>query len=181
MTPGGRRVTMVAAVASNGVIGDGENIPWHLPADFAHFKATTMGHVLILGRTTHEGIGKPLPGRETIVLTRDTDWSADGVRVAHDVLSALEIADEILTERGDGEGQVMIGGGAQVYEAALPYADEQIISEIPLTPEGSTHYPEFSPKRWREVRREPREGFTIVWWEHTFGCGASGAGSDPSH
>ena len=81
-TPGGRRVTMVAAVAENGVIGLGGDIPWHLPEDFGHFKRTTTGHVLIMGRTTHEGIGRPLPGRTTIVLTRDPAWSDDGVHVA---------------------------------------------------------------------------------------------------
>ncbi|MCX6399376.1 MAG: dihydrofolate reductase [Propionibacteriales bacterium] len=168
-TPGGRRVTMVAAVAENGVIGAASNIPWHIPADFAHFKATTTGHVLILGRTTHEGIGKPLPGRQTIVLTRDPNWSAEGVRVARDIPSALELADELLADSP--RGQVMIGGGAAVYTAALPYADEQILSEIPLSPEGDTHYPKFSRSRWREGRRDPREGFTVVWWERVFACG----------
>lgn len=168
-TPGGRRVTMVAAVAQNGVIGAGAGIPWHLPADFAHFKATTTGHVLILGRTTHEGIGKPLPGRQTIVLTRDPGWSAEGVRVARDLPSALLLADELLADSP--KGQVMIGGGAAVYAAALPYADEQILSEIPLSPEGDTHYPKFSRNRWREGRRDEREGFTVVWWERVFACG----------
>ena len=168
-TPDGRRVTMVAAVAENGVIGDGEKMPWHLPADFAHFKATTMGHVLIIGRATHESIGRPLPGRETIVLTRHPDRSAAGVRVAADVPTALALADAILGDRPD--GQVMIGGGGHVYEAALPYADEQIISEIPLSPPGDTRYPTISRSRWREVRREPQDGFTIVWWERSFACG----------
>ncbi|MBM9460093.1 dihydrofolate reductase [Nocardioides sp. zg-536] len=172
-TPAGRMVTAVAAVAENGVIGDGENIPWHLPADFAHFKATTMGHVLILGRTTHEGIGRPLPGRETIVLTRDPDWSAEGVHVAHDVLSALKLADELLAGSPD-ERQVMVGGGGHVYAALMPYTDEQVISEIPVSPEGQTRYPEINRRRWREVRREPREGFTVVWWERVFACGGVG-------
>lgn len=171
-TPAGRRVTMVAAVAENGVIGADADIPWKISEDFAHFKATTLGHVLVLGRTTHEGIGRPLPGRTTIVLTRDTDWSAEGVHVAHSITEALDLADELLREQ-PADRQVMIGGGAAVYDAALPYADEQVISEIPLVPEGDTHYPEFSRQRWREVRREPREGFTIVWWERVFACGTS--------
>ena len=164
MTPGGKTVTMVAAVAENGVIGLGGKIPWHLPEDFTHFKSTTSGHVLILGRTTHEGIGKPLPHRTTIVLTRDPDWQADGVLVRPDILGALELADTL-------EGEVMIGGGAAVYEAAMPYADVQIISEVHATPEGDTHYPAFSPKKWREIAREPREGFDIVTWERVFACG----------
>jgi dihydrofolate reductase len=172
MTPGGRRVTMVAAVAENGVIGADANIPWHLPEDFAHFKATTMGHVLVLGRTTHEGIGRPLPGRTTVVLTSSPTWSAEGVRVAHSVPEALDLADELLADQPP-DRHVMIGGGAAVYAAALPYADEQVISEIPLRPAGDTHYPAFSRQRWREVGREPREGFTIVTLERSFGCGGS--------
>jgi dihydrofolate reductase len=171
-TPAGRRVTMVAAVAENGVIGADANIPWHLPEDFAHFKATTVGHVLVLGRTTHEGIGRPLPGRTTIVLTRDPAWTAPGVHVARSLPDALVLADEILASEPP-EKQVMIGGGAHVYAAAMPYADEQVISEIPLAPEGDTHYPEFSRSRWREVSREPRDGFTIVTWERVFACGGS--------
>ncbi len=162
---------MVAAVAENGVIGADADIPWKISEDFAHFKATTLGHVLLLGRTTHEGIGRPLPGRTTVVLTRDPDWTADGVHVARSVPDALDLADRLLAEEPE-DRQVMIGGGAHVYAAALPYADEQVISEIPMAPEGDTHYPEFSRSRWREVRREPREGFTIVWWERVFGCGA---------
>ena len=168
MTPGGKTVTMVAAVAENGVIGLGGNIPWHLPEDFAHFKATTSGHILILGRTTHEGIGKPLPDRTTIVLTRDPDYIVEGDSagffVAPTLPDALTLADTM-------EGDVMIGGGGVVYEAALPYADVQIISEVHGSPEGDTHYPEFSRSRWREVAREPREGFDIVTWERTFACG----------
>lgn len=162
---------MVAAVAENGVIGADADIPWKISEDFAHFKATTLGHVLLLGRTTHEGIGRPLPGRTTVVLTRDPDWTADGVHVARSVPDALDLADRLLAEEPE-DRQVMIGGGAHVYAAALPYADEQVISEIPMAPEGDTHYPEFSRSRWREVRREPREGFTIVWWERVFACGA---------
>jgi dihydrofolate reductase len=170
MTPGGKTVTMVAAVAENGVIGLAGNIPWHLPEDFAHFKETTSGHILILGRTTHEGIGKPLPNRTTIVLTSDSNYIVDGDNVgflmAPTLLDALALADTM-------EGDVMIGGGAAVYAAALPYADVQIISEVGAAPEGDTHYPDFSRSRWREVSREPREGFDIVRWERAFACGGS--------
>lgn len=169
-TPAGRRVTMVAAVAENGVIGADADIPWHLPADFAHFKQTTMGHVLVLGRTTHEGIGRPLPGRTTIVLTTNPDWTAEGVHVAHSMVEALELADELLAGQPV-DREVMIGGGAAVYAAAMPYADLQVISEIPLTPAGDTRYPSFEGKRWREVSRDPRDGFTIVTWERVFACG----------
>lgn len=164
MTPGGKSVTMVAAVADNGVIGAEGDIPWKIPEDFAHFKRTTVGHTLILGRTTHEGIGAPLPDRTTIVLTRDRSWSADGVHVAHDIDSALELADDL-------PGEVMIGGGAAVYAAALPYADRQIISEIHRRPEGDTHYPSFDRGEWRQVRREVRGEFDVVWWERSDAAG----------
>ncbi|QYJ05321.1 dihydrofolate reductase [Nocardioides panacisoli] len=171
-TPRGRRVTMVAALAENGVIGAEGNIPWHVPADFQHFKATTSGHVLIVGRTTHEGIGRPLPDRHTIVLTSNRDWRGEGVDVAHDITEALELADRVIDGREE-ECEVMIGGGSVVYEAALPYADVQVLSEIPVSPEGDTHYPEFDRRRWSEASREPRDGFTVVRWERTFGCGGS--------
>lgn len=169
MTPGGRVVTMVAAVAENGVIGLDGDIPWHLPEDFAHFKQTTTGHVLILGRTTHEGIGRPLPNRTTIVLTRDPDWQAEGVHTAPNLPDGLRLADALLSDSP--ERQVMIGGGAAVYDAALPYADVQIISEVHASPAGDTHYPAFDRTRWREVARDRRDGFDIVRWERTFACG----------
>src|SRR5262245_6925088 len=89
-----RRVTLVAAYADNRVIGDHGSIPWHLPEDFAHFKATTMGGVLVMGRATYDSIGRPLPGRTTIVVTRNPDWSAEGVLVAHSLGDALALAAE---------------------------------------------------------------------------------------
>jgi dihydrofolate reductase len=152
-------VTLIAAVARNGVIGADGGIPWHLPEDFAHFKATTLGHTLVMGRATYESIGRPLPGRTTIVVTRDPTWTADGVLVAHSVQEALALAD----------GDVFVAGGASVYETALPYADAQLISEVDLEPEGDTFYPPVGTAEWTEVAREPREGFVIVRWERLAG------------
>lgn len=155
MTPGGRRVVLVAAVAENGVIGlDGE-IPWRLPEDFAHFKATTSGHTLVMGRTTQEGIGRALPDRVSVVLTSDESWSMDGVLTARTFDDAMALAD-------DGPGDLMVGGGAGVYAAALPHADEQVLSEVHQSPDGDTHYPEFDRDAWVEASRDPREGFDIV-------------------
>jgi dihydrofolate reductase len=145
-------VTLIAAVAENGVIGADGGIPWHLPEDFAHFKATTLGHTLVMGRTTYESIGRPLPGRATIVLTRDPDWKADGVEVADSLEEALAMA----------EGDVYVAGGAAVYLAALPYADAQLISEVDLSPPGDTFYPVFDREQWEEVDREAHEGFDVV-------------------
>ncbi|MDP3890078.1 dihydrofolate reductase [Nocardioides sp.] len=152
------RIVMVAAVAQNGVIGNDGAIPWHLPEDFAHFKRVTTGHTLVMGRATFESIGRPLPGRTTVVLTRDPDWSADGVHVARDLESALELAAQL-------PGDVVIAGGAAVYAAAMDRADEQILTEVHLAPEGDTLYPDFDRSQWQETRRESHDGFDIVRWE----------------
>src|SRR6478609_5636437 len=146
---------MVAAVARNGVIGNGPDIPWRIPGEQRLFKELTMGHVLVMGRTTYESIGRPLPGRTTIVLTRDPGWTAEGVLVAHDLDAALALADDL-------PGDVMVAGGAQVYAAALSVATEQVLSEIPLEPEGDVHYPDFDRTAWVEVDREPHDGFEVV-------------------
>ena len=149
-------VTLVAAVADNGVIGAAGAIPWRLPEDFAHFKALTLGHVLVMGRATYESIGRPLPGRTTIVLTRDPDWHAEGVLVAGDL-------DEALARGAEIDPEVFVVGGAAVYAAALPVADAQVLSEVHLSPEGDTRYPDFDRAAWAETRRDRREGFDIVW------------------
>ena len=153
-------VILIAAVAENGVIGADGGIPWHLPEDFAHFKATTLGHTLLMGRATYESIGRPLPGRTTIVVTRDPEWSAEGVFVAHSLEEALAMG---------GDEQVFVAGGASVYEAALAVADVQLISEVDLEPDGDTFYPEVDTSVWTEVSRESREGFAIVRWERLAG------------
>jgi dihydrofolate reductase len=161
-----RRLTLVAAVADNGVIGDRGAIPWHVPADFAHFKALTLGHVLVMGRATFDSIGRPLPGRTTIVLTRDPSWSAPDVLVAGDLDSALDLADELADDPG---GDVFVVGGAGVYAAALDRADAQVLTEVHLSPPGDTHYPPFDRSVWRETRREPHLDADIphefVWLE----------------
>ena len=145
-------VILIAAVARNGVIGNGGTIPWRVPGEQAFFKATTLGHTLVMGRATYDSIGRPLPGRTTIVLTRDPDWQAAGVATAGSIEAALALA----------EGDVYVAGGAAVYEAALPYADEQLLSEIELEPEGDTYYPDFDRAAWPEVSREHHEGFDVV-------------------
>jgi dihydrofolate reductase len=156
------RITVVAAVADNGVIGNRGDIPWHVPADFAHFKALTMGHVLVMGRATYDSIGRPLPGRTTIVLTRDPRWSADGVLVASSLDDALDLAAEL-------PGEVFVAGGAGVYAAALDRAHALVLSEIHLSPEGDTFFPEVDRDRWTETRRDPYLGgevpFEVVWLE----------------
>lgn len=160
------RLTLVAAHARNRVIGDGPDIPWNSREDFAHFKSTTLGHTLVMGRVTHESIGRPLPGRRTIVLTRDSEWSAEGVDVAHTFDEALAMA-ATPSDRGDRE--VFVAGGAQVYAAAMPYATHQVVTEMHLEVDGDAFYPEFSAQEWLEVRREQHPelepGLDWVWWE----------------
>ncbi len=157
-----RRVSLVAAVAENGVIGADGDIPWRIPEDFAHFKALTLGHVLVMGRATYESIGRPLPGRTTIVLTRDPTWSAGGVLVAADLATALHLAEGI-------DDDVFVVGGASVYAEALAVADAQVLTEVHLAPEGDTRYPEFDQLTWVEARREPHLDAEVphefVWYE----------------
>lgn len=153
-----KRVVMVAAVADNGVIGNRGEIPWHLPEDLRHFRRTTLGHTVVMGRTTYDGIGRPLPGRVNVVVTRQPGWTADGVLVAHSLASALELAAGL-------DGDVMVMGGGQVYAEALPLADAQVLTEVHASPEGDTFYPAFDRDAWKEVRREPHDGYDFVWLE----------------
>jgi dihydrofolate reductase len=158
----GKRVVMVAAVAANRVIGRGGDIPWSLPEDLRHFRATTRGNTVVMGRRTYESIGHPLPYRTNVVVTRDPHWSADGVFVAHSVAEGLEQAQAF-------EGDVMVIGGGQVYADALDLADAQVITEVHRSPEGDTYYPDFDRREWRVTRREPHPDggppFDFVWWE----------------
>ena len=117
-----------------------------------------MGHTLVMGRATFEAIGRPLPGRTTIVLTRDKGWSAEGVLVAHDLMGAFGRA-------ATTEGEIVVAGGAEVYAAALPFATEQILTEVPLEPDGDAFYPAFDEREWVETDRERFDGFERVWLE----------------
>ncbi len=153
-------VVLVAARATNGVIGLHGDIPWKIPADFAHFKRVTVGHPLVLGRTTFEGIGRPLPDRQSIVVTRDPAWAYDGVLVARTVEEAVAIGAGL-------DETVMVGGGAQVYRVALPLATALILTEVHASPEGDTHFPDFDESEWSETRRESHLGhfpaYEIRW------------------
>jgi dihydrofolate reductase len=155
-----KRVILVAAVARNGVIGNGPDIPWKVPGEQRVFKELTLGHALVMGRTTYESIGRPLPGRTTIVLTRDRAWTPGHpeVLVAHSLLGALGRAASLP------DGEVVVAGGAQVYDDALGLASELVISEIPLEPEGDVHFPRIDPSVWEVTDRERFEGFERVWY-----------------
>jgi dihydrofolate reductase len=147
------QITLVVARARNGVIGNEGALPWHLPADLKRFKAITVGKPVVMGRKTFESIGKPLPGRHNIVLTRQADWHAQGVTVVPNLAEAVAAAGLDPRTRGD----VMIIGGAEIYALALPVATRIDVTEVDAEPAGDTRLPPFDPARWREVARETHE------------------------
>lgn len=146
-------VAMIAAVGDNGVIGVGNAIPWRLPTDFAHFKRTTMGKPLIMGRKTFESIGKPLPGRTSIVVTRQAGYRPEGVLVADSLVAALERAQAVAA--ADGAPEVMIGGGGEIYREAMPLADRLYITHVAASPAGDTRFPPIDPAVWSVVEEPP--------------------------
>lgn len=149
---------IVAAVARNRVIGADNALPWSIPEDMARFRELTMGGALIMGRETFESIGRPLPGRVTIVLTRRPDWSHQGVEVAHSLDRALEIA----ASQGV---DAFVSGGADVYRAALEMADRMELTEVDEEPAGDTLFPEVDWSQWQEVSRVDHPGFSFVRYD----------------
>lgn len=142
------RVTLIAAVAANGAIGLGNRLPWRLPQDLQRFKALTLGHPLVMGRRTWESIDRPLPGRESIVLTRSTQFTAPGCSVVHSLEEALEAA-------GTAAEAFVIGGG-DLYRAALPMAQRLLLTEIRRDFPGDAFFPAFDRAEFRETSREPQ-------------------------
>ncbi len=158
-------LVLVVARARNGVIGKDGALPWHLPADLRRFKAMTVGKPVIMGRKTFDSIGKPLPGRHNIVLTRDKAWQAEGVTVVANLAEAVAAAGLDPRARAD---EIMVIGGAQIYAEAMPSATRIELTEVDATPEGDTILPPFDPARWRETAREThapadgRPGYSFV-------------------
>jgi dihydrofolate reductase len=142
------RVSLVAAVAENGVIGRYGRLPWRLPDDMKHFRELTTGHHVVMGRRTHESIGRPLPGRTNLVLSRDPGYSTAGCRVVPSLEDALAIA------RDAGESETFVVGGAAVYELALPRADRIYLTRVVARVEGDVSFPDLDPAAWLERSRE---------------------------
>lgn len=146
----------IAAVAANGVIGAGNDIPWRIPADWQRFKALTMGNVLIMGRKTYDTIGRPLPGRTIFVITRDRMWRAEGIR-------AVASLDEALDQALESEAQtIFVAGGGEIYRAAWDRLTGLEITEVDQNPDGQVTFPEIDPDDWIETAREPRDGYSFV-------------------
>jgi len=158
----GPRIYLVAAVAANGVIGANGSMPWHLPEDLRHFKALTLGRPVIMGRHTWESIGKPLPGRENIVVSRRAGFEAPGASVASSLGAALALC--------AGEAVVFVIGGSELYREALPLAHGLVLTEIQRDYEGDTRFPDWDRAPWRETQRKPQTDadglrFDFVFYE----------------
>jgi dihydrofolate reductase len=144
-------IILIAAVGANGVIGRDNDLPWRIREDLQHFKQLTLGHTLVMGRKTYDSIGRPLPGRRTVVVTRQPDWSADGVEAVHTLEEALEY-----------DGHLYVAGGGEIYRQALPYADRLELTEVAQSPTGDVTFPTLTPQAWTETARDPHDGFTFV-------------------
>lgn len=145
-------VTLIAAMSENRVIGRGNALPWHLPDDLKRFKALTMGHPVIMGRKTFDSIGKPLPGRRTIVITRNPKFQAPGAAVAASLDRAIELA------RGaDGDDEVFIAGGGEIFAQAMARADRIHLTLVHASIDGDAFFPEINAQRWKLVEDQRRE------------------------
>jgi dihydrofolate reductase len=159
-------LTLIAAIARNGVIGKDNALPWHLPADLRHFKELTTGHAVIMGRRTWESLPekfRPLPGRQNIVVTRNAGYRAGGATVVTSLPAAVAAAQG---------GEAFVIGGAELYKAALPLADRLQLTEIDAAFDGDTHFPVVAPGEWREAARETHRdeaglGYAFVTCERT--------------
>ncbi len=141
-------VTIVVAISENHVIGKDNKLLWHLPADLKHFKDITTGHSIIMGRKTYESVGKPLPKRRNIIITRQA-ISIEGCEVVNSVEAALELC--------KGEQEVFIVGGAEIYRQSLNLTDRIYLTIVHQTFEGDSFFPEIDPKQWKEVSREDHQ------------------------
>lgn len=148
------RLAMIAAQSQNRVIGTNNKLPWYLPEDLKYFKRVTLGKPIIMGRKTFESIGRPLPGRTNIIITRNADWTHEGagVQVVHSLEQAIELAENLALINGFEESLVI--GGAEIYALALPHADRLYLTQVHAEVQGDAHFPLLDPAQWREVARE---------------------------
>jgi dihydrofolate reductase len=138
-------ITLIVALDANRGIGINNTLPWHLPEDLAHFKRTTLNHPILMGRKTFDSIGRALPKRRNIVITRNPDWQHEGVETALSLAAAIALV---------GDAELFIIGGAQIFTEALPYADKLIVTEIDKIFNCDTFFPPIAQKQWQEVARE---------------------------
>ena len=140
------RLSLIVAMAKNRVIGANNRIPWHLPNELKLFKSLTMGHHIVMGRKTYESIGRLLPGRTTVIVTRQKDYAVEGAIVAHSIAGAIAAC--------EGDDEVFVIGGADLFHETLPIADRLYLTTVDAEPEGDTFMPEFDPAEWQEASAE---------------------------
>lgn len=160
------RIALVVAMSKNGVIGRDNQLPWHLPADLQYFKKITMGRPIIMGRLTYESIGRPLPGRDNIVVTRNSEWQAEGVNVFVDVEEALNYG----RSRAEAQGvdEVMVIGGAQIFRQVLDVADRIYLTLVSANIQGDIVFPEINKEEWRESFCEEHDQDNKNHYPYTF-------------
>lgn len=147
------KLSLIVAVADNGVIGKDNAMPWHLPGDLKYFKATTMGKPIIMGRKTFDSLGRPLPGRPNLVITRNPDFHADGATCVSSIEEALKMGETLAAELGVDE--VMVIGGAAIFAHTLPLAHRLYFTEVHAVPDGDVFFPSFDRALWQETTRSP--------------------------
>ena len=156
------KLSIIAAIASNGVIGRGNELPWHLSEDLKRFKRLTMGHHLIVGRKTFDSIGRPLPGRSMIVISRQDRSLPEGIQLADSLEAALGIASS------QGEDEAFVAGGAEIYALALPQADRLYLTRIEAEFDGDTLFPDLDEAAWKTTREERFPATGDVPWDYRF-------------
>jgi dihydrofolate reductase len=153
-------ISIIVAIAENNVIGNNNQLIWHIPDDLKRFKALTMGHHIIMGRKTWESIGRPLPGRKSIVVTRNTNYEANGAQIAYSLESAIAMA--------KGDEEVFIIGGGELYRQALPLANKLYLTKVHSNYEGDVTFPQINTNEWKEVHSEKRKPTDKDGLEYTF-------------
>ncbi|MCP4440512.1 MAG: dihydrofolate reductase [Aureispira sp.] len=157
------RIAAIVGVGHNNVIGKNNDMPWHLPADLKYFKRTTLGHHIIMGRKNYEAIGRPLPKRTNVIITHNTDYTAEGCTVVNSITSALELAKE------NGDSEAFIIGGGQIYWLSIPMLDRLYITEIDVeVPDGDVFFPEIDFSEWKLVSSEAHSKDEKNKYDYTF-------------
>jgi dihydrofolate reductase len=160
------KLSLIAAVASNRVIGRDNQLPWHLSEDLKYFKRTTLGKPVLMGRRTYESIGRPLPGRTNIVISRQPGLLIEGVTVTTGVRSALELAGQIAAR--DGAEELMVIGGAEIYELTLPFAQRLYLTEVHAEVAGDAWFPSWDSREWDECYREEHRAQSPNPYDYSF-------------
>lgn len=146
------KISLIAAVAENGVIGKEGGMPWHIKSELQYFRRTTAGKPIVMGRKSFESLGKPLPDRTNIIISRNPDYRIDGCIIVATLDEGLAAARDVAAR--DSIDEIFIGGGAEIYRQTLPLADRLYLTEVHMKPEGDTLFPDFDRAAWREVKRE---------------------------